>query len=76
MVPEQLAPRVLSVTPSPSVPLCRGVDVVLTLRFSEAPRGSVEEGDAGRRVGDRVIDHMNKKASFKSIYIYMFVYMY
>jgi len=36
-------PMVLSVNPLASVPLVRGVDVVLTLRFSESPRGSIED---------------------------------
>eukprot|EP00931_Biecheleriopsis_adriatica_P047865 TRINITY_DN27623_c0_g1_i1.p1 TRINITY_DN27623_c0_g1~~TRINITY_DN27623_c0_g1_i1.p1 ORF type:complete len:1920 (-),score=347.57 TRINITY_DN27623_c0_g1_i1:48-5807(-) len=44
MVPESARPPgVLSVSPLPSVPLVSGVDVVLTIRFSEPPRGSVEE---------------------------------
>ncbi|CAJ1367483.1 unnamed protein product, partial [Effrenium voratum] len=44
VVPESTnPPSVLSVNPLPSVPLIRGVDLVLTVRFSEPPKGSIEE---------------------------------
>jgi len=42
-VPEGAAPTVVSVQPHPSVPVPTGVDLVLTIRFSEAPAGSLEE---------------------------------
>eukprot|EP00913_Durusdinium_trenchii_P003146 g2907.t1 len=41
-------PSVLSVNPLASVPLVRGVDVVLTVRFSEPPKGSIEECVVGQ----------------------------
>lgn len=46
-MPENQAASVLSVNPTPSVPLSRGVDVVLTFRFSEPPKGSVEDALRG-----------------------------
>ena len=36
-------PTVMSVQPHPSVPIAKGVDLVLTLRFSEPPEGSIED---------------------------------
>lgn len=43
VVPESSIPGVLSVHPHPSVPLVRGVDVVLSVRFSEPPQGSIDD---------------------------------
>lgn len=43
VVPRNAPPTVISVMPHPSVPLSRGADLVVTLRFSEPPRGSIEE---------------------------------
>ncbi|CAE8637080.1 unnamed protein product [Polarella glacialis] len=52
IVPEATtSPGVLSVSPHPSVPLVRGVDLVMTLRFSEPPRGSVKEVVAAFSLG-------------------------
>jgi len=43
IVPQRAAPTVVSVHPHPSVPIPRGVDLVVTLRFSEPPVGSVQD---------------------------------
>jgi len=43
LVPEKVEATVLSVKPHPSVPITRGTDLVLTLRFSEPPRGSIDD---------------------------------
>ncbi|CAK0861993.1 unnamed protein product [Prorocentrum cordatum] len=50
-VPAGAPPTVVSVQPHPSVPLTRGVDLVLTIRFSEPPRGSVAEVVSGIYLG-------------------------
>jgi len=43
IVPEKASPAIVSVLPHPSVPIPRGVDLVLTVRFSEPPEGSVDD---------------------------------
>jgi len=43
VVPEKAVPAVVSVQPHPSVPVPRGVDLVITIRFSEPPEGTLEE---------------------------------
>jgi len=43
IVPALAPPTIVSVQPHPSVPIARGVDLVLTLRFSEPPAGSIED---------------------------------
>lgn len=42
-VPKGAAPTIVSIQPHPSVPITKGVDFVLTIRFSEPPKGSVPE---------------------------------
>lgn len=42
-IPESSDPTVVSVQPDPTVPVRRGTDLVVTLRFSEPPYGTVEE---------------------------------
>lgn len=43
VVPEGSAASVVYVHPSSSVPVVRGLDMVITIRFSDAPRGTLEE---------------------------------
>jgi len=43
VVPDQAPPTVVSVLPHPSVPIPRGADLVVTLRFSQPPKGSIED---------------------------------
>eukprot|EP00411_Alexandrium_monilatum_P084375 CAMPEP_0175725096 /NCGR_PEP_ID=MMETSP0097-20121207/47587_1 /TAXON_ID=311494 /ORGANISM="Alexandrium monilatum, Strain CCMP3105" /LENGTH=556 /DNA_ID=CAMNT_0017032867 /DNA_START=9 /DNA_END=1676 /DNA_ORIENTATION=+ len=43
VVPQGAAPTVVSVQPHPSVPIPKGSDLVITLRFSEPPAGSLED---------------------------------
>lgn len=43
IVPEKAVPTVVSVQPDPTVPVHRGTDLVLTLRFSEPPAGTIED---------------------------------
>eukprot|EP00929_Paragymnodinium_shiwhaense_P103616 TRINITY_DN67243_c0_g1_i1.p1 TRINITY_DN67243_c0_g1~~TRINITY_DN67243_c0_g1_i1.p1 ORF type:complete len:2048 (-),score=333.28 TRINITY_DN67243_c0_g1_i1:102-6245(-) len=43
VVPDQAPPTVVSVLPHPSVPIPRGADLVVTLRFSQPPRGTIQD---------------------------------
>eukprot|EP00746_Dinoflagellata_sp_MGD_P074024 gnl/MRDRNA2_/MRDRNA2_29958_c0_seq1.p1 gnl/MRDRNA2_/MRDRNA2_29958_c0~~gnl/MRDRNA2_/MRDRNA2_29958_c0_seq1.p1 ORF type:complete len:1710 (+),score=336.57 gnl/MRDRNA2_/MRDRNA2_29958_c0_seq1:304-5130(+) len=43
VVPHNSAPSVVSLHPHPSMPIPRGVDIILTIRFSESPSGAQED---------------------------------
>jgi hypothetical protein len=43
VVPEKAPPAIISVLPHPSVPIPKGVDLLMTVRFSEPPAGSLPD---------------------------------